>query len=194
MILKPFSRTRSWRDTTPSELKQFLGLTILMGLVDKPSLYEYWTTNTLTETPIFGETMPRDRYFNLLSFIHVADNELMLPRGDVGYDPLFKIRPLYDAFRDRFSQVYVPDEDISIDEGMVPWKGRLSFRQYIPNKPDRFGVKLYIMCESKSGYMCSFNIYTGSDFDPNPDAEHEVGFGHSLDSNQVADYYSSNTL
>lgn len=63
---------------------------------------------------------------------------------------------------------------------MVPWKGRLSFRQYIPSKPDRFGIKLYTLCESRNSYICDFDVYTGSDYNPDPTAEvSEERLGHS---------------
>lgn len=65
-------------------------------------------------------------------------------------------------------------------KGMVPWKGRLAFKQYIPNKPDRFGMKLFVLSESESGYVENFAVYTGKDFDPNPEAnEKEEERGHS---------------
>ncbi|XP_021342234.1 piggyBac transposable element-derived protein 4-like [Mizuhopecten yessoensis] len=178
--LKPFARMNLWCDTSVSELKQFFGLTILTGLIERSSLYDYWTTDHLTQTPVFGKTMPRDRFFNLLSFIHLSNNETALPRGDEAYDPVYKVRPIYDVLSQKFRTVYIPEENISIDEGMVTWKGRLSFRQYLPNKPDKFGMKLYILCESTSGYMCDLDIYTGKDYDPNPDREEESCLGHSF--------------
>ena len=64
---------------------------------------------------------------------------------------------------------------------MVPWKGRLNFKQYIPSKPDRFGVKLYALCESESKYMVDFDIYTAGDYDPNPNGDQfEMNQGHSF--------------
>lgn len=90
---------------------------------------------------------------------------------------------IYDLARDKCLSVYTPGEFLSLDEAMVPWKGRLSFRQYLPNKPDRFGVKLYVISESVSGYISNFEIYTGKDFDPNPDgdeSEHDKGHSYNV--------------
>lgn len=44
---------------------------------------------------------------------------------------------------------------------MVKFKGRLSFRQYLPSKPIKWGVKIWSLCESESGYMANFQVYTG---------------------------------
>jgi hypothetical protein len=64
---------------------------------------------------------------------------------------------------------------------MVPWKGRLTFKQYIPSKPDRFGIKLYALCKSATSYMVDFDIYTAGDYEPNPDGELlEMNQGHTF--------------
>ena len=68
-----------------------------------------------------------------------------------------------------------------IGEGMVPWNGLLSFRQYLPNKPDKFGMKLYILCDSTTGYLSLFDVYTGADYEPNPERdEFEDLEGHTF--------------
>ncbi|CAK9820072.1 hypothetical protein ANTQUA_LOCUS10435 [Anthophora quadrimaculata] len=43
---------------------------------------------------------------------------------------------------------------------MVPWKGRLSFRQYIPGKRHKYGIKLYKLC-LPDGYTHNVHIYSG---------------------------------
>ena len=119
---------------------------------------------------------------NLLSFLHVVDNVQMPVRGQDGFDPLYKIRPIYDVLSTRFRTVYIPSQHVCIDEAMVPWKGRLTFKQYIPSKPDRFGVKLYSLCESDTSYLVDFDIYTAGDYVPNPHADQfELNQGHSFD-------------
>jgi hypothetical protein len=59
--------------------------------------------------------------------------------------------------------LYLPGQNIAIDESLTLWKGRLSFKQYIPLKSSEFGIKTYAFCESKSGFLWSFIIYTGKD-------------------------------
>ena len=40
--LKPHSVVHSWKDTTPDEMKTFMGLCLLMGLIYKPRIWMYW--------------------------------------------------------------------------------------------------------------------------------------------------------
>jgi len=47
------------------------------------------------------------------------------------------------------------------DEAMIAWKGWFIFKVYIPNKPDRYGIKAYHVSEAKSGYICNLEVYTG---------------------------------
>jgi hypothetical protein len=47
------------------------------------------------------------------------------------------------------------------DKGMMAWKDQPIFKVYMPNNPDRYGIKAYLVSESKSGYICNMKVYTG---------------------------------
>jgi len=44
---------------------------------------------------------------------------------------------------------------------MVPFKGKLSVKQYIRGKPNPWGIKLYLLC-GENGLVYNFLIYQGS--------------------------------
>ena len=44
---------------------------------------------------------------------------------------------------------------------MIRFKGRLAFRQYMPAKPIKWGVKVWALAESSTGYLSKFQVYTG---------------------------------
>jgi hypothetical protein len=46
------------------------------------------------------------------------------------------------------------------EESIIAWKGWFSFKVYIPNKPDRYGIKAYLVSESKSGNIRNLEVYT----------------------------------
>ena len=60
-----------------------------------------------------------------------------------------------------FQKTYTPSRDISVDESLMAYKGRLSWVQYIASKRARFGVKFYTLCESETGYIWNSILYTG---------------------------------
>ena len=60
-----------------------------------------------------------------------------------------------------FQLVYRPECDLSFDEACCSFKGRVWFHVYNANKPAKFHMNLFQICEAKSGYICAFDIYTG---------------------------------
>ena len=153
--LKPFSRLRNWTDVTVDEMKVFISLTLAMGLVRKPDVSDYYSNEECYETPFFSKMMSRDRFLNILSNLHLVDNAAN------HNERLYKIRPFVDMLRNNFLK-YSPEENIAVDEGTCPFKGKIIFRVYNPAKPNKFGIKLYQCCESSSGYIVSFDIYDGT--------------------------------
>ncbi|PNF17065.1 hypothetical protein B7P43_G17426 [Cryptotermes secundus] len=60
------------------------------------------------------------------------------------------------------SQYYNPSEKLAIDEIIVKFKGRVVFRQYIPKKHKRFGMKIFQICDA-AGYTYDMKVYLGKD-------------------------------
>ena len=100
--------------------------------------------------------MSRNRFLLILSNFHIADND-----ADHRLDKLFKVRPLLSMLQDNFAK-YKPERDISFDEGTCPFKERVHFRVYNPMKPNKFGIKLFQLCEASSGYCVGLDVYHGS--------------------------------
>ncbi|XP_013420996.1 piggyBac transposable element-derived protein 4-like [Lingula anatina] len=65
-----------------------------------------------------------------------------------------------------FGSVYMPNRHLSLDEGMVPWRGHLAFRVYNPDKPKKYGIKAYMICDGETGYCTKFKLYTGKSNTP----------------------------
>lgn len=91
--------------------------------------------------------MSRERFEILYKFLHFVDN--------TGYqnsqDKLFKVRPLIDLLVNNFQAVYKPGCKLVVDESMVPFRGRLGIKQYIPGKANKYGMKIYKAC-TPEGY------------------------------------------
>uniref|UniRef100_A0A8C5R0Q0 PiggyBac transposable element-derived protein domain-containing protein n=1 Tax=Leptobrachium leishanense TaxID=445787 RepID=A0A8C5R0Q0_9ANUR len=147
---------------------------MLMGIIKKPSIRSYWSSSPICSTPIYPQSMSRRRYENILHFMHFSDNSLCPPREHPQFDRLYKIRPLITHFAARFAEAYTPGRNICVDESLMKYKGRLGFKQYIPSKRSRYGVKVYKLCDSESGYTQAFRVYEGKDssFDPPGCPEH----------------------
>ncbi|KAJ8928303.1 hypothetical protein NQ314_019146 [Rhamnusium bicolor] len=107
------------------------------------------------------------------------------PRTQMG-----KILPLVNFFNNKMKVVYYPNKELSIDESMVLWRGRLKFRQYIKGKRHKFGIKLYVLCEP-NGLVLKLIVYAGSADSQLSGSQHtekvvlsllqeKLGVGHSV--------------
>ena len=170
----------TWKDCTVDEMQVFFALCISMGLVTKTSFDKYWTRDEVLETPFFPKTMPRDRFRQIRSALHFTSNE----NADSS-DRLFKIRSVIDSCTQTFASVFVPYRDICVDESMMKFHGRISFKQFNPSKRARFGIKVYKLCQStghSAGYISNFKIYTGQDRDGSEDPASTAVVMHLMDS------------
>lgn len=156
----PNSRIHEWVPTDKKEMKRFIALLGWMGLCKLPRISDYWSRNEMFSFDFPRSMMSGKRFEALLKFWHFSDNE--------AYDPvihnnrLYKIDGVDKDFIDNFQEAYTPSEKICIDETMVPFRGRLGIRQYLPGKSHKYGIKLYKLCTER-GYTWNVQIYCGKD-------------------------------
>lgn len=110
------SKYREWKPTTAEEMLKFFGIIIEMGLVQMPQMNHYWSNSQLYGSEIIRNAMPRERFELLLKFWHFSNND----DKDSSQDRLFKLQPILNLLRARFSSVYIPDSVVTIDETMIP--------------------------------------------------------------------------
>lgn len=91
-----YSKYKLWVPTNREEIQKFLGVIFLQGMVHKPTIRDYWSTDVIYSTPIFSVNMSLNRLENLLAFLHFNDNMNAPPRDDPNRDSLYKIRPLLE--------------------------------------------------------------------------------------------------
>lgn len=148
------SRITRWKDVTKEEFRTFLGLFFHMGTIKINRINDYWRTHYLFNLPSFAKFMSRNRFLLILRALHFNDNS-------VDGNQLSKITPLVTFFNSKMAQIYYPQKELAIDESMVQWSGRLSFRQYMKGKRHKYGIKLYCLAEPK-GMTQKIHVYGGS--------------------------------
>ena len=106
--------------------------------------------------------MSRNCFQNILWNLHVSDPDETNPqKAEANHDPLFLVRPMVDMMPRNFHTKYRPGKELSLDESTCPFKGRVHFKCYNPKKPNRFHIKLFMVSEPSTGYICGFEVYTG---------------------------------
>jgi hypothetical protein len=116
-------RSLKWTDITKSETKEFLGLILLMGQVRKDNLKDYWSTDPSTATPVFSQTMSRNRFEAIWQAWRFNDNSQIKTDSS----RLFKTETVYEYLLQKFRSVHSPEQELPLDGGMIPWRGRLRF-------------------------------------------------------------------
>lgn len=140
------------------DLEMYLGILIRMGVAPLPRYDMYWSNDF--RLPAIASHMARDKFKNINRFIHFADNdEIIRDRDDPKYDRLFKVRPLLHFIRGNCLKMF-QEQRHSIDEQIVPFKGKTRLRQYVPNKPHKWGFKI-ISRNGTDGFTHDFFIYDG---------------------------------
>ncbi|XP_064472448.1 piggyBac transposable element-derived protein 3-like [Ornithodoros turicata] len=142
-------------NVTAAEVEQFIGLYIMMGLVQMPSVRCYWETASRYE-PI-ANVMSRSRFESIMRFLHFVDN--LAATEETKKDKAWKVRPWLSALQENFAKIE-PEEYNSVDEIMVSFTGRCSVKQYMPGKPHPWGKKLWGRAGS-SGILYQFDVYQG---------------------------------
>ncbi|XP_049955436.1 piggyBac transposable element-derived protein 2-like [Schistocerca serialis cubense] len=142
-------------NTSANEIRQFIGIHLLSGIVSEPS-YKMYRANETSHSQI-ADVMQLCRFYKLRRYFHVNDNANMLPRDDPHHDKLFKVRPFLDQLKNNFLKTKAEEYD-SIDELIIPLKSHTSLRQYIKSQPLKSGIKVFAQA-GVNGYIYDFEVY-----------------------------------
>ncbi|KAF8770192.1 PiggyBac transposable element-derived protein like [Argiope bruennichi] len=149
-----------------TETNRYAGCTIekmkRQNKLKKSSLWaDYWSTDVFLQTSFAPKLMSRDRFRSIFFRLHVNDNSTYISRNQPNHDPLHKIRPIYDLIRQKCMESFYPNHNLTVDEGMFSFRGRVSFRVFMKNKPNKYGLKFYVLSDAESGYILNMELYTG---------------------------------
>lgn len=167
---KSQTQKESWVPVTTADMYSFICLVLYMGIVPLKTLREFWRGSRLFSLPFPASVMPCRRFLSISSSLHMNNPAVEAAndqkKGTSGYDRLCKIKPLYEQILEACHTFFHPYQHISIDERMVPTKARIGFKQYIKNKPIKWGFKLFVLADSSCGYTLNFFVYGGREGQP----------------------------
>ncbi|XP_015436661.1 PREDICTED: piggyBac transposable element-derived protein 4-like [Dufourea novaeangliae] len=150
---------RSWRDVTLEEFWAFLAVIINMGTMPLANLQEYWSKNAVSYIPFYADTFTRDRFSQIFWMLHLKS----IPTSNTNpRTRLQRVNCFLEYVSSKFLDYFIPGEHICVDESTVKFKGRISFITYNPKKPTKWGIRVYALADSKTGYICCILPYYGS--------------------------------
>lgn len=154
---------------TKEEIYVVLGVLILSGYCSVPRRRMYWEQRQDTNNTLITRSISRNRFEEIFNSLHFTDNDTI----DLT-DKMAKLRPLLNILNENFLRYSTMEKDLSIDESMIPYFGRNSCKQFIANKPVRFGYKAWVISQ-KLGYCLQLDIYQGAS-----NQKSKLGLGESV--------------
>ena len=160
-----------WKEFDWTECEAFIGLLLLAGVNrgNQELLEELWSRKY--GRPIFVATMSLKRFKLILRFCRF-DNKITREERRAT-DKLAAIRDLWTMYVATLRKYYIPGTDITVDEQLVPFRGRCPFKQYIPSKPAKYGIKVWWCCDSATSYPLNAEVHLGRQ--PNEVRDHDQG-------------------
>ena len=132
----------------------FVGRTFLPRCNITLSEKHFWSIDPDLRCDAFPETMTQNRFFELKSFLHAANNHSL---RDFWMD---KVESLHNPLNQKIQDYGIFHEDLSIDESMGPYYGCHSCKQFIRAKPIRSVYKLWVLA-SATGLPYDVEMYAG---------------------------------
>ncbi|CAB3249420.1 unnamed protein product [Arctia plantaginis] len=152
------------QDLDLMELKAFIGFLFYTAIFkENREHYTSWYSTDGTGREIYRCIMSKNRLEVLLNAIRFDDTATRPERRAI--DSSAPIADLFKSFIDRCQALYAIGSYASIDEMLVPFRGRCKFKVYMPKKPAKYGIKIQCLTDARSGYLLNAYIYVGKDSD-----------------------------
>ncbi|XP_030006547.1 LOW QUALITY PROTEIN: piggyBac transposable element-derived protein 4-like [Sphaeramia orbicularis] len=148
-----------WRHMDEIDLHAYVGPLILAGVYRSRGKATASLWDAESGRAIFRATMSLKVFHLYSKLLRFDDRETRAERHTL--DKLAAIRKLWDAWVERLPALYNPGPHVTVDEQLVPFRGRCPFRQYMPSKPAKYGIKSWVACDPRSSYAWKMQVYTG---------------------------------
>ena len=66
---------------------------------------------------------------------------------------------MFESFVANCKKAYCVSLYVTVDEKLEPFHGRCGFRQYIPSKPAKYGIKIFAMVDASNFYTSNMEVY-----------------------------------
>lgn len=150
-------KRKPWKTVDKDDIRRFFGLLFLFGLMKKPNIPSYWSQDPLISTECMNRIMDKTFFSRIKRYICFYDKTQPKPVGDSFY----KIRSFQDHVLKNSTRVYIPERDLSVDESIILYTGLHRLKVYMPQKPNRYGFKAFVLAEASTGYICNMMMSEG---------------------------------
>jgi hypothetical protein len=151
-----------WVEVDKKDLTDFFAVLFVMGIQkrkDKPS--NWFSNNPIMEARIAKRIMSGRKFGMILRYLHCCDPAETGIDENGEYDPSYKVGELMKALETRWNTLFVPFQQLSLDETLLRAFGRMKFKVRIISKAARYGIKLYVVTDAATSFVLKVLVYTG---------------------------------
>ncbi|CAK9804154.1 PiggyBac transposable element-derived protein 4 [Anthophora plagiata] len=159
MVLSSRSIWHTWRNITKEEFWAFIAVIVNMGTMTAANMKEYWSADATSYIPFYPNTFSRERFTQIFWMLHA---EIFSAQQSQPRTRLQLITGYLEYINSKLLNYFTPGKEICVDESVVKYKGRVSFITYNPKKPTKWGIRIYTLADSGTGYICGILPYYGS--------------------------------
>jgi len=146
---------------TLDELDKFIGLVICRGIIGGRNLPLKSMWNISWGCPLFNKTMARTRFLEIMKYLRF---DLKTERRQhLATDKFCLASQIWNPFIENCQKSFIPSPYVTVDEQLLPCKARCNFIQYMANKPDKFGIKFWLLVDVENKYLFNGFPYLGKD-------------------------------
>lgn len=150
-----------WKTLDVTSFQAYVGLLLLAGVYKShgESTKSLWDPET--GRTIFRATMSHEKFCSISRVLRFDNKSTREERRRT--DKLAAVREIWEKWLEVLPKLYYPSENITVDEQLVSFRGRCPFKQYMPSKPAKYGIKIWTLCDSITSYVLKAQIYTGKE-------------------------------
>lgn len=145
--------------TDPLEIRAMMGVLFMSAVLKDSALKIRDMFSPQYGPPFFRCSMSKNRFEFLLGSLRFDDKATRDQRKTNEIFATF--REFWNLFADNCKCNYTLSEYMTIDETLLSFKGRCPFKTYIPNKHDKYGLKIISMCDARTFYFLDGIPYIG---------------------------------
>lgn len=162
-IRDPSNRS-NYRETDALEINALIGLLLLTSVLksNHETVMSMFSKDVVNRA-YFNATMSMRRFEVLLSCLRFDDALTRAQRK--ANDKAAPISEIFLKVIQNSQKTYSISENATIDEMLIPFRGRCGFRMYMPKKPHKYGIKVMCLADAKTSFLFNAYIYTGKNSD-----------------------------
>ena len=183
---------KEWQHVTTEELYAYVGILITAGVNKSWNVPIKELFLSKRSDPLFKAAMGVNRFKQIHRFLRFDDLDTRKNRieGDkdanIAPDKIAAYSKMFNMFQANFVKWYHPSFCFTIDEQLLGFRGGCPILQYMPMKPEKYGMKIFWACDAETGYALKGKIYQGKEGD-----KVAVNLGSNLVKELSAPYFGS---